>query len=90
VAELKKHGFKEVSVFQVRGQGSKTSDVVFSPGLDEWTASSPQGDSVTFEVRDSEGGLALYQRLKSPDDDRPRYSDCPKMNAVKVVLAMLA
>jgi hypothetical protein len=53
VGELKEHGFEKVSVFQVRGQGLRTIDVVFSPGLNAWIARSPQGDSVTFEVRES-------------------------------------
>src|SRR5580658_9448169 len=68
--------FERVSVFQVRIQdtGSNTIDVVFSPGLNEWTARRPSGGSATFKVCESPNGPELCELDKASGE----YSPCPK------------
>jgi hypothetical protein len=85
--------FEKVSVFQVRvrqSSGLNVVDVVFTPARNEWTARSTRGDSATFKVLMSSpiGIPALYEAGMSDDEDEPRYFDCPKGNAVKMIVEM--
>jgi hypothetical protein len=84
--------FEKVSVFQVRvrqSSGLNAVDVVFTPARNEWTARTTRGDSATFKVLISPIGIpALYEAGKSDDEDKPRYFDCPKGNAVKMIVEM--